>query len=140
MAVEGHITQFELLFVFVLVDEGGLQFAFVAEVELLDFYLLGEIDAVDRHSLVYGLLRAPVDRKLLVLLLLVVIQVVDLIFGERLLLNGGEIPVEGFYVYAEIVFVVGDYGDVLLGVGDAYVGDAILKIRLAVVVPTQSDG
>ena len=32
---------------------------------------------------------------------------------------------------------MGDYGDVLLGVGDAYVGDAILKIRLAVVVVTQ---
>ena len=78
VAVEDHVFKLEVLFVFVLVDECGLEFAFLSYVELLHLDLFGEVNAVLGHSLEDGLLRAPVDGELLVLL--VVIKVFDLIF------------------------------------------------------------
>ena len=77
MTVEYHIFKFEILLEFILVDEGGFKFTFLAEIELLNLDLLGKIHTVLRHSLVDRLLRAPVDCELLVLLL--VIEIVDLV-------------------------------------------------------------
>ena len=40
MAVEDHVFEFEILFVAVLVNEGGLEFSLLSDIELLDFDLL----------------------------------------------------------------------------------------------------
>ena len=71
MTVEDHIFKLEILLELVLVDECGFEFAFLAEIELLHLYLLSEIHTVLRHSLIDSLLCAPVDRELLVLLLII---------------------------------------------------------------------
>ena len=77
MAVEDHVFQFELLFVLVLVDEGGLKFTFLPYVEFLNFDLLCKVHSVLGHSFEDRFLRAPIDGELLVLL--VVVQVLYLI-------------------------------------------------------------
>ena len=132
MAVEYHIFKFEILFVFVLVDESGLQFAFLADIEFLHLDLLGEYDAVLGHSLEDGLFRTPVDRELLVSLLL--LEIVDLILRKSLLLDHREVPVKRLDVDAELVIIADDDRHILVSVGDADVGHAVLEVRLSVVV------
>ena len=132
MAVEDHIFEFEILLVFILVDECRFKLSFLAYIELLYLDLLGEDDAVLRHSLEYGLLCAPVDGKLLVSLLL--LEIVYLIFGKSLLLDSREIPVERLDVDTEFVIVADDDSHILVGMSDADVCDAVLKVRLAVVM------
>ena len=85
MAVEDHVLKFKVLLVFILVDEGSLEFAFLAHIELLHLYLLGEVHAVLRHPLEYSLLGAPVYGQLFVSLLL--LEVVDLVLRKSLLFN-----------------------------------------------------
>ena len=85
MVVEGDIFKFEFFFVAVLVDECGVQLSLVPQAEAVHLDLLGKIHMVRRDSLEYGFLCAPVDGKLLILLL--VVQVVDLILRQSLLLD-----------------------------------------------------
>ena len=69
MAVEGHVFQVELFFVFVLVDEGSFEFAFATGAETLNLDLFGEVYVVTAQQLEDGFLGAPVDGQLFVSLL-----------------------------------------------------------------------
>ena len=97
MAVKHHVFEFEILFVLVFMDEGCLELSFLAQVELLYLDLLREIHSVLRHPLEDGLFGAPVDRELLVLLL--VMQIVDFVLREGLLLYGRDCSRSGCYQY-----------------------------------------
>ena len=132
MTVEDHVFEFEILFIFILMDEGCLKFTFLSYIELLHLDLLGEVHAVLGHSLEDGLLCTPVDGKLLVLL--VVIKVLDLIFGKSLLFNSGKIPVEGLDVDSHLLVIMDDDRYIVLSMCDADVCSAVLKVRLAVVM------
>ena len=92
MAVEDHVFELEILLVLIFVDEGCLKFTLLSYIELLDLYLLGKVNAVLGHSLEDGFLSAPLDRELLVPLVL--LQVIDLILREGLLLHYREVSVE----------------------------------------------
>ena len=135
MTVEDHVLKLEIFLMLILVDECSFKLSLFPEVELLHLYLLGEIHAVLRHSLEYGLLRAPVDGELLVPLLL--LQIVDLVLRKRLFLNCGEIPVESLDVDTEVILVMDDDSYILLCMGDADVGHAVLEVRLTVVMMIQ---
>ena len=137
MIVKSDIFQFEFLFVTVPVDEGGFELTLSPRLEMFDFYLFRKIHAVRRHSLVDGLLGAPVDCQLLILP--VVVKIFYLIIGQRLLLDNGKVPVKTFDVNADILVVIEDDRNVFPGVGDAYVGHAVLEIRLPVVVVAEVD-
>ena len=132
MTVENQIFELELLFIFILVDEGSLELSFLAEIELLHLYLLRKIHSVLRHPLVDGLLRTPVDGELLVLLF--VIKVVNLILRESFLFYGRKVPVQRLHVDSHLFLIMDDDGYIFLGVCDADVCHAVLKIRLAVVM------
>ena len=113
-------------------DESGLKFTFLAEIELLYLDLLGEINPVLRHSLVDSFFCAPVDCELLILLF--VVEIVNLVLRKSLLLHCREISVKRLDVDSDLFFVVDDYGHVVICVCNADVCCAILKIRLAVIV------
>ena len=81
MAVEDLVVELESLFLTVLVDESGLQLAFVAGGKALHFYLSGEVHTATGHALVDGFLGAPVDGQLLVGV--VVREVVLLVLGAK---------------------------------------------------------
>ena len=132
MVVECDIFKLEFLLVTVLVDECGVKLSLPFRPEALDLDLLGEIHPVGRKSFESGFLGAPVDRQLLVPL--VVVKVLKLALGKSLALHGGEVSGQGFDVDPDILVVVENDGHILVRVRDAYVGYAVLKIRLAVVV------
>ena len=137
MPVEYDITQLEFFFVAVLVSERGFEFSFSFQVEFLDFDLFREVDTVLRHPFVNGLFCTPVYGQLFIFL--VFVEVLDLFFGQSFLFYRREIPVEGFDVDSEIVFLMGDYGHVFLGVGYADIGDAVFEKRLSVVMMSEID-
>ena len=102
MPVEKDITELEFFFMSVLVGKGGFQFAFSLESEFFHFDLFRKVDPVLGHPFVYGFFCAPIDGQLLVLL--VVIQIFYLFFGEGFLFDCREIPVQGLDVDAEATY------------------------------------
>ena len=76
-----------------------------------------------------------VDGQLLVSL--VVLKVFDFVLAQGLLLNGGEVAVQGFHIDAAVLLVVQDDGHVFLRVGNGDIGGVVLKVRLAIVVMAQ---
>ena len=134
MTIEHHIFKVKFLLMFVLVDECSLELSLSLRTELLHFDLLGKYHTVLRHSLEYSLLGAPIDCELLVLLASVVLEVIDLVFRQCLLLHCREVSFERFDVDSDLFLFVSYDCDVVVGVSDADVCCAVLKIRLAVIM------
>ena len=79
MVVECDIFKLEFLLVTVLVDECGVKLSLPFRTEALDLDLLGEIHPVSGKSFEYGFLGTPVDRQLLVPL--VIVKILKLVLG-----------------------------------------------------------
>ena len=137
MVVKGDIFKLKLFLVAILVDEGRVKLTLTFRAETLDLDLLGEIHPVGRKSFEDGFLGAPIDRQLLVPL--VIIKVIDLVLGKSLALHGGEVTGQGLDVYSDILVVIQDDSDIFIRVCDAYVGDAVLQLRFSVIMVAQID-
>ena len=132
---ENYVFELKILLVLILVDECRLKLSLLAYIELLDLDLLGKDHTVLRHPLEDGLLGTPVDRELLVSLLL--FEIVDLILRESLLLHNGKVPFKRLDVDAELVIIADDDRNIFVGMGDADVRHAVLEVRLSVVMVVQ---